>query len=67
MAEDEMVRYHHQLRGHEFEQNLEDNGRQRSLVCYSPLGCRVRHDLVTEQQQSYVERLSLKLEIFGLF
>ena len=28
---------------------------------------RVRHDLVTEQQQSYVERLSLKLEKFGLF
>ena len=28
---------------------------------------RVRHDLVIEQQQSYVERLSLKLEKFGLF
>ena len=25
---------------------------QRSLVGYSPCGCRVRHDLVTKQQQS---------------
>ena len=33
MAEDEMVRYHHQLSGHEFEQTLGDSGGQRSLVC----------------------------------
>ena len=28
-----------------------DSGEQRSLACYSPRGCRVRHDLVPEQQQ----------------
>ena len=31
MTEDEMVGWHHQLNGHEFEQTLGDNGRQRSL------------------------------------
>ena len=34
MAEDEMVRQHHQLNGHEFEQTLGDRG-QRSLVGYT--------------------------------
>ena len=27
----------------------EDSGGQRSLACCSPWGCRVGHDLVTEQ------------------
>ena len=34
-AEDKMVRQHHWLSGHEFEQTLEDSGGQRSLACYS--------------------------------
>ena len=34
MAEDEMVGWHHQLNGREFEQILGDSGGQRSLVCY---------------------------------
>ena len=28
-----------------------NSGKQRSLECYSPWGCRVRHDVVTEQKQ----------------
>ena len=36
MTEDEMVGWHHWLIGHEFDQTLEDSGRQRSLVCCSP-------------------------------
>ena len=40
------------LNGHEFEQTLGDSGRQESLACCSPWGCRVRHELVTEQQQN---------------
>ena len=32
MTEDEMVRQHHQLNGHEFEQSLGDSGGQRSLA-----------------------------------
>ena len=35
-AEDEMVRQHHRLNGHEFEQSLGDSEGQGSLVCCSP-------------------------------
>ena len=38
MTEDEMVEWHHQLNGHEFEQTPEDGEGQESLVCYSPWG-----------------------------
>ena len=38
MIEDEMVRWHHQLNGHECEQTLRDGERQGSLVCCSPCG-----------------------------
>ena len=37
-TEDEMVGWHHQLNGHEFEQTLGVGDEQESLVCYSPLG-----------------------------
>ena len=40
VAEDETVRQHHQLNGHEFEQTLGDGEGQRSLVCCSPWGCK---------------------------
>ena len=38
-TEDDMVGWHHQLYGHEFEQILGDSKRQGSLVCGSPWGC----------------------------
>ena len=38
MTEDEIVGWHHQLNGHEFEQTLENRG-QGSLVCCSSWGC----------------------------
>ena len=38
MTEDEMVGWHHQLDGHEFEQALGVGGGQGSLVCCSPWG-----------------------------
>ena len=40
VAEDVMVIWHHWLNGHEFEQTPGDNGGQRSLVGYSPWGCK---------------------------
>ena len=40
VAEDEMVRYHHGLNGHESEQNLEESEGQGSLACCSPWGCK---------------------------
>ena len=36
----EMVVWHHQHNGHEFEQTLEDSEGQRSLACCSPWGCK---------------------------
>ena len=47
MTEDEMVGWHHQLNGHEFERALGAGDGQGGLACCSPWGHRVRHDLVT--------------------
>ena len=38
MTKDEMVKWHKQLIGHEFEQALGDGEGQGSLVCCSPWG-----------------------------
>ena len=38
MTEDEMVGWHHQLSGHEFEQALGNGEGQGSLVCCGPWG-----------------------------
>ena len=40
MTENEMVGWHHQLNGHEFEQALGVGDAQGSLVCCSPWGCK---------------------------
>ena len=42
-TEDEMVGWHHQFYGHEFEQTLGVGDGQGSLECYRPQGCKVRH------------------------
>ena len=46
-TEDEMVGWHHQLSGHEFEHTLGVGERQGSLSCHSPWGC--KESDVTEQ------------------
>ena len=45
---EEMVGWHHQPNGHEFEQALGIGDGQGSLACCSPWGCRVKHDCVTK-------------------
>ena len=40
MAKDEMVGWHHPLRGHEFKQTLGAGDGQGSLACCSPWGCK---------------------------
>ena len=50
-TEDEMVGWHHWPNGHELGQTLGHSEGQKGLAYRSPWGCRVRHDLVTEQQQ----------------
>ena len=49
-TEDEMVGWHHQLNGHEFEQALGVGDGQGGLACCIPWGHRVRHNLETEKQ-----------------
>ena len=61
-----MVGWHHQLNGLEFEQTLGDDEGKGTLVCCSPWGHRVRHNLVTETQQRKIyntcKNLSAKVE-----
>ena len=40
MPEDEMVGWHHQLNGHEYEQVPRVGDGHGSLACYSPWGCK---------------------------
>ena len=51
IRKDEMVRWHHGLFGHEFEQTPGDSEGQGSLACCSPWGRRVRRHLASEQKQ----------------
>jgi len=53
MTEEEVVGWHHQLNGHEFEQTLGDGKGQGSLVCCSPWGC--RESDMTEQLNNNME------------
>ena len=63
-TENEMVGWHHQLNGHEFEQTLGGSEGQGSLVCCRSQVCRVRHDLVTEQKQHEICCYFLCFQIF---
>ena len=49
-----MVGWHHQLKGHEFEQILGDGKGQGSLSCCSPLGCKSWTRLSKEQQTQII-------------
>ena len=40
MTKDEVVGWHHQLNGHEFEQTPGDSEKQGSLACCSPWCCK---------------------------
>ena len=50
MAENEMIGWHHQLNGQEFEQIPGDGEGQGSLMCCSPWGC---------QESDTTERMSM--------
>ena len=67
VAQDEMVRYHHWLNG--LEHSPGDSGGQRSLVCCSWWGRRVRYtDLATEQQKCYlIQRIKKQLLLQKFF
>ena len=50
MTEDEVVVWQHRHNAQELEQTLGDSEGQGSLTYRSSQGCRVRHNLATEQQ-----------------
>ena len=52
VTEDEMIRWCHWVNEHEFEKTLGESEGQGILVCCSPWGHRVRHDLAMEQYTS---------------
>ena len=64
-TEDEMVGWHHQLNGHEFEQGLGVGDGQGGLVCCSPWGRRVGHDWATEQQEYLTTYNTLRYFLFS--
>ena len=57
--EDEMVGWHHQLDGHEFEQALGVGGGQEGLACCSPWGCK---ELDMTEQLNWTEISFLELQ-----
>ena len=56
VTEDEMVGWHHQLSGHEFEQTPGVGDRQGNLACCSPWGCK---------EWDTTERLNWTVSCFG--
>ena len=54
MTEDEMVGWHHQLSGHEFEQTPEVGDGQRGLACCSPWG---RKELDTTERLNWTDTI----------
>ena len=51
-TDNEMVGWHHRLKGRDFEQTPGDGEGQESLACFSLWGHRVGHDWTTEQSQN---------------
>ena len=67
MTEREMVGWYHQLNGHESEQTSGDSEGQGSLVCCSPWGHRVRHDLAAKEQQQRLTKFLWTFKIMVHF
>jgi len=65
-TEDEMVEWHHQLNGHEFEQTLGGGKRQGSLTCCSPWGHKELDTTEWLNNTSCLNR-SLSSSLFRLF
>ena len=59
-TEDEMVGWHHWLKGHEFEQALGVGDGQGGLACCSPWGCK---EMDTTERPNW-QMLNLKLQSF---
>ena len=60
MTEDEMVGWHHQLNGHDFEQTPGDGDGKGSLTCCSRWGCK-ELDTTERLNNSQVDRVRTEL------
>ena len=52
MTKDEMIRWHHRLNGHEFEQTLEGDEGQGSLACSRPWSSK-ELDMIEQQNTGF--------------
>ena len=59
MTENQMLGWHHQLNGHEFEQALGVSEGQESLACCSPGGC--KESDMTEELNKYDNWKSIRI------
>ena len=57
-----MVRWHHQLHGHEFEQTLRDSEGQGSLACFNSWGCKELDTTERLNNKRKNKKKSLRLE-----
>ena len=67
MTEDQVVGWHHQLNGHEFEQALGDCEEQGSLVCCSPWGHKESNMTEWLNNNNKSKRTWIKLWVFNKF
>ena len=59
MTEHEMVRWHHRLDGHKFEQTLGIYDGQRGLACCSPWGHKESDMTETELEKLYLKNCGI--------
>ena len=65
MTEEEMVSWHHQLKGHEFEQALGDGEGQGSLVRHSPWCRKIRESWEVKQEGLQPCKTYLRIDSLG--
>ena len=69
MTEDEMVGWHNQLNGHEFEKTPGDNEGQGSLACRSPRDCKesdTAERMNNKERQGFVSPSKTVLELLNV-
>ena len=64
MTEDEVVRWHHQLNGHEFEYTPGVGDGQGGMMCCSPWGCK---ELDTTEQLNWLTDMGKKNDLFFMY
>ena len=66
MTEDDMVGWHHQPHGQEFEQTVGDSEGQGRLACCSSWGCKESDMTAAEQHKSSIQTKCMRLDYLSL-